>query len=166
MEQKSQVQDITLRRIKATDNAALERVIKHILTEFGANKPGFAYADIELCSMYESYQGHDRAYYVAEHNGILLGGAGFGPLLGAPDICELKKMYLSADARGLGLGDALLALLIKEAKANAYKQLYLETLATMSGAIRLYKKYGFETLKQRLGSSGHFGCDVWMLKNL
>ncbi|WP_018578273.1 GNAT family N-acetyltransferase [Legionella shakespearei] len=158
--------DVTLRKIEVTDNAMLEQVIKHILVEFGANKPGFAYADIELTSMYESYQGNDRAYYVAEKNGMLLGGAGFGPLLGAPEVCELKKMYLSADARGLGIGDALLRMLIKEAKDSGYKQLYLETLATMSGAIRLYTKYGFEALHSPLGSSGHFGCDVWMLREL
>lgn len=159
------LRDVTLRKIEPKDNLALDTLIKHILTAFGANKPGFAYADRELTSMFESYQSDNKIYYIAEKEGKLLGGSGFGPLEGAPHIAELKKMYLSTEARGLGLGDELLKILINEAKKCGYQQLYLETLSTMTAAIALYQKYGFKILEAPLGESGHFGCNVWMVKN-
>jgi putative acetyltransferase len=33
-------------------------------------------------------------------------------------------------------------------------------------AVDMYKKMGFITLDKAMGSSGHFGCDIWMLKML
>lgn len=158
--------DVDIRLIARSDNLAIESLIKHVLAEFDANKPGFAYADVELTKMFESYQAKNKIYYVAEKKGILLGGAGIGPLEGAPHICELKKMYLAADARGLGLGDELLKVLLHKAKECGYKQMYLETLSSMSGAITLYQKHGFSVLATPLGESGHFGCDVWMVRDL
>jgi putative acetyltransferase len=33
-------------------------------------------------------------------------------------------------------------------------------------AISLYEKAGFRMISAPLGRSGHFGCDIWMLKDL
>lgn len=33
-------------------------------------------------------------------------------------------------------------------------------------AQQLYRKFGFEVIVQRLGDTGHCGCDVKMLKDL
>ena len=33
-------------------------------------------------------------------------------------------------------------------------------------ALRIYEKFGFEYLSAPIGNSGHFGCDLWMIKKL
>lgn len=153
---------IVIRPIEKKDNEALSVLIKSVLSEFGANKPGFAYTDVETHSMYEYYQEQGASYYVAEQSNQLLGGIGFAPLQGGGvDACELRKMYLTKEARGLGLGCELLKLALSEAK-TMYRLMYLETLSRMAQAISLYRKTGFEFLTAPLGDTGHYGCDIWM----
>jgi len=47
-----------------------------------------------------------------------------------------------------------------------FTQMYLETMPELRTAIGLYEKAGFSFLPGPLGHSGHFGCDLWMIKNL
>jgi putative acetyltransferase len=44
--------------------------------------------------------------------------------------------------------------------------MYLETLPELHQAVKVYEKFGFRYLKGPLGNTGHFGCDLWMLKDL
>lgn len=160
------LQNIVIRPIEKRDNEPLCLLIKSVLGEFGANKPGFAYTDEETQSMYESYQEMGRLYYVAEQSDRLLGGIGFAPLQGVADgVCELRKMYLAESSRGIGLGHELMRVAINEAK-KSYDMMYLETLAHMTQAVSLYRKMGFEFLSAPLGNTGHYGCDTWMKKSL
>ncbi len=98
---------------------------------------------------------------------MLLGGAGIAPLAGAsPDTCELRKMYLSPNARGLGIGRTLLERCFETAKAYGYSRCYIETTREMTGARRLYEAAGCSRLSRRLGSTGHFQSDVHYVKEL
>lgn len=127
---------------------------------------GFAFADEEMNAMYEAYQKQGNRYFVAEKNHQLMGGIGFGALKGADtSVCELRKMYLVKQARGLGLGDELLRLVQEEAKKE-YTTMYLETVSSMSQAIILYQRHGFEFLSAPLGDTGHYSCNTWMVKKL
>ncbi|MFT4058381.1 MAG: helix-turn-helix domain-containing GNAT family N-acetyltransferase [Legionella sp.] len=160
------LQGVVIRPIEKKDNESLCVLIKAVLSEFGANKPGFASMDEETHSMYEFYQEQGQRYYVAVKDHRLLGGIGFAPLHGAsPDVCELRKMYLDKGSRGLGLGNELLRRVMHDA-TSSYKAMYLETLSQMTQAISLYRKAGFEFLTQAMGDTGHYGCDTWMLKQL
>jgi putative acetyltransferase len=47
-----------------------------------------------------------------------------------------------------------------------YRSMYLETMPELRSAIGLYEKAGFSYLPGPLGRSGHYGCDLWMIKNL
>lgn len=58
-------------------------------------------------------------------------------------ICELKRMYLKEEARGLGIGKKMLQTAIVTGKKLGYKKMRLDTLSTMHSAIRLYEKAGF-----------------------
>lgn len=160
------LQGIIIRPIEKKDNERLCILIKSVLSEFGANKPGFAYTDVETNTMYEFYQEKGTSYFVAEKSNQLLGGIGFSPLQGAGnEVCELRKMYLDKEVRGLGLGSELLRVAMNEAK-SLYKVMYLESLSRMTQAISLYRKVGFEFLSQPMGNTGHYSCDTWMVKNL
>ena len=96
---------ITIRQIEAKDNVALAIVIRTALAEFGANKPGTVYFDPSTDHLYELFQVPGAVYFIAEKDGILLGGGGIFPTQSLPDkTCELVKLYLDAAARGTGLG--------------------------------------------------------------
>ena len=58
-------------------------------------------------------------------------------------ICELKRMYLKKEFRGLGFGQQLLTKAIEVGRELNYKAMRLDTLPNMTSAIRLYKKVGF-----------------------
>jgi putative acetyltransferase len=58
---------------------------------------------------------------------------------------EIKSMHTSAVARGQGIGRAMVAHVIEEARRRSYRRLSLET-GTMEGflpARRLYEEFGF-----------------------
>jgi len=58
-------------------------------------------------------------------------------------ICELKRMYLKKEARGLGIGRKMLDESIEIGKELGYKKMRLDTLPEMHAAITLYQKAGF-----------------------
>ena len=59
------------------------------------------------------------------------------------DICEMKRLYVRNDYRGLGIGNTLISMIIEEAGKLNYSYMRLDTLPTMKRAQELYKSYGF-----------------------
>ncbi|KAL3486812.1 acyl-CoA N-acyltransferase [Aspergillus germanicus] len=57
--------------------------------------------------------------------------------------CEMKRLYVSPKARGMGLGKALVTAIVQRAKELGYGEIRLDTLPFMLGAIQLYKRIGF-----------------------
>lgn len=158
---------LELALINKEDDERFAELAKAVLTEFGANGEGFAFVDPELQTMSKVYNNKGWCYYVVKEDGVLLGGAGVGPLQGGEkDVCELKKMYLAKESRGKGLGKLLLNRILKEAKAMGYHQCYLETLASMKSANALYRAFNFKPLDKPMGKTGHDGCDRWYLVDL
>ena len=56
---------------------------------------------------------------------------------------EMKRMFVLAEARGRGVGSALMAAVEREARTMGYTRLRLETGVLQPEAIALYEKYGF-----------------------
>ena len=159
--------EITIRQIQPEDNPTIASIIRGTLMEFGAARPGTVYYDESTDRLSSVFNVSRGVYYIAEQDGIMLGGAGIYPTEGLGDTtCELVKMYLLPAARGKGIGKALMNKCIEFAKENHYTQIYLETMPELSNAIKLYEKFGFKSLNGPLGQSGHFGCGIWMLKDL
>ena len=159
--------EIQIRNIEPSDNVAIASVIRNALAEFGANKPGTVFFDPTTDHLFELFNAPGSVYYIAEKNGIILGGCGIFPTEALPEkTCELVKLYLDKAARGTGLGKALLLKAMDWAKNNGYEQVYLESMPELSKAVSIYEKVGFEKLNHALGHSGHCGCDIWMLKKL
>ena len=61
---------------------------------------------------------------------------------GAP--AELKRMWVSPDVRGIGLGRQLLEELERLAREEGVEVLHLETNGSLHAAIQLYQSAGFE----------------------
>jgi putative acetyltransferase len=158
---------IQINEIEPDDNQALAIIIRNCLTEFGANVPGTVYFDPTTDALFELFQTRRSVYFVAKLDGKILGGSGIFPTEGLPvDTCELVKMYLLPEARGIGLGRKLIEISLGWASANGFNNVYLETLPELRLAVNVYEKFGFKYLKEPIGQSKHFGCGIWMLKNL
>lgn len=158
---------LTIRPIASADNAELASIIRNALTEFNANKPGTVYYDATTDTLYELFRQPGSMYFVAEENGILLGGGGIFPTEGLPNgTCELVKMYLRKEARGKGIGGMLIEKNLDWARLDGYREVYLETMPELKNALQVYEHFGFRYLQAPMGNSGHFGCDLWMCKTL
>ncbi len=157
----------TIREIQQKDNAKIAKAIRNVLTEFGVPKIGTAYADKILDTLFETYTSKKAIYYVIEKNDEIFGGAGIKQLDNYEgNICELQKMYFKNDARGIGLGSKMMDICLLKAKEFGFEKCYLETLPYMTDARKLYRKVGFKDLDAPMGNTGHFSCNLWMLKDL
>ena len=56
----------------------------------------------------------------------------------------MKRLYVDPIARGSGLGQALMEAVLAEAVRLGYRELRLDTLPTMTAAIAMYRRAGFE----------------------
>ena len=161
------MKNIYIRPIRKEDNASIAAIIRKILIEFGANKPGTVFFDPTTDSLFQLFSVSDAAYFVAEEDGRIVGGSGVFPTPGLPDgYCELVKLYLISEMRGQGLGLLLMEKCFQKAIDFGFTHMYLETMPELRTAIGLYEKAGFSFLSGPLGLSGHFGCDLWMAKKL
>ena len=159
--------DFIIREIQPTDNPKVAKVIRDVLIEFGVPKVGTAYEDKATDEMFETYNKPSAAYFVIEHENKIVGGAGFSQLNNFEGkVCEFQKMYFSPIARGKGLGSKLISHCLDLAKQQDFEQCYLETMPYMEAARALYKKNGFSNLDKPMGNTGHYSCNVWMIKDL
>jgi putative acetyltransferase len=158
---------IKIRIIEQRDNQTLALIIRNTLAEFGANKPGTVYFDPTTDNLYGLFQKPRSVYFVVLKENKIIGGGGIYPTEGLPEhTCELVKMYLLPEARGIGLGRSLIEKCIVFAKEAGYKNVYLETMPELKNALKVYEKLGFKYLNGPIGNSGHFGCDLWMIASI
>lgn len=159
---------VVIRPIQKEDNPTIAAIIRAALEEFGANKPGTVYFDDSTDHLFELFQKHPKcAYFIAEENHVILGGAGYFHSEGLNEqTCELVKMYLSKSARGKGLGQKMITHCINEAKKDGFEQMYLETMPELKKAIQVYELFGFDYLEGPMGNTGHDGCGIWMIKKI
>ncbi len=158
---------MNIRPIQPGDNADLATIIRATLTEFGANRPGTVYYDSSTDALYELFRKERSAYFVAERDSRIYGGGGIYPTDGLPDdTCELVKMYLMPETRGFGWGGRIIEKCIDTAREFGFRSIYIETMPELKLALGVYEKFGFDYLSAPIGQSGHFGCDLWMLKRL
>lgn len=156
-----------IREIRPADNAAIARIIRQVLEDFGVPKTGSSYADPLLDDLYTYYNKERAVYYIVEYEGTPVGGAGVTPLENyTGNVCELQKMYFEASVRGKGIGARLLQKCLESAVDMGYEACYLETMPYMKAAQTLYLRFGFEYLEGSMGDTGHTVCPVWMLKKL
>jgi [ribosomal protein S18]-alanine N-acetyltransferase len=95
-----------------------------------------------------SQQPASRYYLVAEEAGGLSGYAG---LLIAGEQADVLTIAVAAGRWGHGVGSALLAALLAEARRRGCSEMFLEVRADNTRAQRLYKWWGFAEIGIRRG---------------
>ena len=81
----------------------------------------------------------------------------------APEIAELKRMWLRPDHRGRGIAARLMDRVLEEARALGGRVLRLDSEARLEAAVRLYRRYGFQEIADY---NGNPRADVWMERAL
>jgi putative acetyltransferase len=159
--------NVVYREIQKSDNRELAELMRGVLTEFGVNHPGTVFTDPTTDALFELFQTENSVYFVASYEGELVGGCGLFPTKGLPEKCiELVKFYVKSSFRGKGIGKKLMEICLEKAKSASYKLVYLESLPELATAVGMYESAGFKHIPERMGDSGHFACDILMLKEL
>lgn len=155
-----------IRAIETSDDAAVYDLIRSSLKAVGLDIPGTAYFDPQLAHLTQFYANRDDVgYWVADEKGAVVGGVGIGSVAGAPDVCELQKLYVDGRYRGSGYGSRLLDAALAFA-AQHYRQCYLETHTKLKTARALYARHGFVFMDHPLPGGEHSAMDCWAIRNL
>ena len=101
--------------------------------------------DSEIDNPLYKYSAPVGALFIAYYNAIPVGCIALQPLHAIGD-CEMKRLYVVPAYRKLGVGDALVKVLFHEAQSLGYTTMKLDTLERLQAALKLYQKFGFETV--------------------
>jgi len=61
----------------------------------------------------------------------------------APEVAEMKRLWVDPQARSLSLGRELVSAILSKARELKYKEVRLDTLPFMGKAQAMYQKFGF-----------------------
>ncbi|MGA2499450.1 MAG: GNAT family N-acetyltransferase [Tepidisphaeraceae bacterium] len=123
------------------DSSSVQTLIFGVLREYGLKADPLS-TDADLDDLQAHYSRRGGSFSVLETgDGKVIGTVGIQPR--APGVCELRKMYLSREHRGRGLGRRLLDHGLAEARRLGFGRVVLETASVLKEAIRLYEQYGF-----------------------
>lgn len=72
------------------------------------------------------------------------GGVALRPLKGGQaDRCEMKRLFVRDQWKGLGLGRALAVEVLQAGRQLGYRRMVLDTLSRLETAVELYRRLGF-----------------------
>jgi len=122
--------------------------VRQLLLEYWENRKLETYVfnfDQELAGLPGAYAPPDGRLFLAQWENQLAGCVALRKL--EPDICEMKRLYLSPKFRGKGIGRILAEFIINEACKIGYKKMRLDTIqSNMQEAIALYRQLGFKEI--------------------
>jgi len=136
---------VKIRPAKHADTAEIRRIVFSALVEYGiATDP--AGLDADLNDVEANYIESGGAFEVVEApNGRIVGTMGLLPR--HDGTCELRRMYLSREVRGMGLGKTLMERALDSARSLGFRRIELETSDILVEAVGICKRFGFRRHK-------------------
>ena len=106
--------------------------------------------DAEVAGMPGKYAPPSGELLLARNEaGVAVGCVGVRPLasnVAASMICEMKRLYVSPEGRGSGVGKTLASSVIAAAERLGYGEMRLDTLPSMGAALGMYRRFGFQEI--------------------
>jgi ribosomal protein S18 acetylase RimI-like enzyme len=84
-------------------------------------------------------------FLVRGTDGVTVGCVALRPA-GTDGVCEMKRLYVAPEGRGLGLGKMLMRQVIDRARTIGYREMRLDTLPSMTQAQSMYREAGFRPI--------------------
>ena len=101
--------------------------------------------ETELRNLPGDFAPPEGALLVAEHDGQIAGCVALQPL--GNGACEMKRMFVSPEHHGKGLGMQLGRAIVNEARRIGYRKIMLDTGPAQWEAQGLYRKLGFRNVE-------------------
>lgn len=137
--------DVTLRPFIWSDVPAITAIYSHYVTStaitFDTEVPG----EEAIAEKYAGLRKLGHPLIIAERDGNVLGYAYasfYRPRAAYRFTCE-DSIYLRPDARGKGLGKAMLTELLAQSRAFGFKQMIAVITADTANSIRIHENFGF-----------------------
>ncbi len=101
--------------------------------------------DKELAELPGKYSPPDGRLYLASVEKNAAGCIALRPM-NESGVCEMKRLFVREQFRGLGIGRMLTEKIVEDAKSIGYHTMRLDTLQRMETARSLYAKIGFSVI--------------------
>jgi GNAT superfamily N-acetyltransferase len=124
----------------ADDFAAARVLFREYAAELGVDLcfQGF---EAELEQLPDLYSAPTGGLFIARADARAVGCGALRRL--SDEVCEMKRVYVRAEARGTGLGRMLAERLTAKGRALGYARMRLDTLPHLTAARKLYRSMGF-----------------------
>jgi len=96
----------------------------------------------DFLQLAQTYSSPESQIFLGLDEKQILGCAAFKRY--TEDICEMKRVYVRPQARGLGLGASLVKQIVQQAREAGYKKICLDVLPEFESAYHLYQSLGFK----------------------
>ena len=122
--------------------------------------PGFV-PEESIFATERVFEEERAAFVVLYARGRAVGCGGVRSL--GPELAEIKRMFVTADARGRGHGRRLLAELERRAAAAGAERVRLLTTEVLTEAMALYGSAGYAVIERYARAGRH---DIWLERRL
>ncbi len=143
MPMKTSYKDFLIRSWEPRDREAAAAIIRDVLAEYGLGWEPTG-ADRDVLEVEASYTNVGGEFWVIEQQGQLVGTAAYYPVERGENAVEIRKMYLSLEVRGKGLGKYLLQQLEKAIANRGFQEIWIETASALKEAVKLYENSGYQ----------------------
>ena len=143
---------IRVRDVRPDERAAVRELTLRAYGEFATLMTPAAWAGLDQAVRAAlDAEGGPAERIVAEREGTIVGSVMLYPpatdaydgLTGRVSWPEVRLLAVAPEARGLGVGQALMDECVRRARAMGATDLGLHTSASMRGAMRIYQRMGF-----------------------